>query len=99
MSILRELLGPSAQIDVYEQYERVGGRVNIVELNGHTIESGGTIIHDSNRYMVNFTDILGMLKTLLSIFYLVFLFSQLSIRILPMLLHQSYLFDWNFALQ
>lgn len=57
---LRKSLGPSAQIDVYEKSDRIGGRLEIVTLNKQSIEAGGTIIHDSNKYMVDFTKELGL---------------------------------------
>ena len=59
-SIHRKLLGTSAQIDVYEKTDRIGGRLDVITLNGQTIESGGTIIHSSNKYMVEFTKEMGM---------------------------------------
>lgn len=55
----RELYGDFLHIDVYEKEDRVGGRLHVVSMNGATIESGGTIIHSSNKYMVDFATDLG----------------------------------------
>ena len=53
-NIFRKLLGPSALIDVYEKDNKIGGRMNAITVNNQTVESGGTFLLDTNRYMVQF---------------------------------------------
>lgn len=55
----RKLLGPSAVIHVYEKSDRVGGRLDVVTVKGDAVEAGGSIIHSSNQYMVNFIHEMG----------------------------------------
>ena len=55
----RKILGDTAHIDVFEQSDHIGGRLNIVTINGESIESGGSVIHSSNKYMVDFVKELG----------------------------------------
>jgi len=50
---------PGAEITVFEKGE-VGGRLATVEVNGRRYESGGAIIHDANRYMVEYLDLCGL---------------------------------------
>ena len=52
---------PGAEITVFEKGE-VGGRLATVEVNGRRYESGGAIIHDANRYMVEYLDLCGLKK-------------------------------------
>jgi len=54
MCLVRKLVGTSAQIDVFEKSDRVGGRLHVITMEGQIIESGGTIIHSSNKYMMDF---------------------------------------------
>ena len=35
-----------------------------IELNGNEVEAGGTVIHDSNKYMAYFTKEMGMIMTI-----------------------------------
>ena len=56
----RKHVGPKASIHVYEKSSKVGGRLAIEEFNGHWYEAGGSIIHSSNKYMVDFIKQLGM---------------------------------------
>ena len=42
-------------ITLYEKSNIVGGRIQSVTINNHTIESGASIIHSSNQYIYNFT--------------------------------------------
>ncbi|EDO41014.1 predicted protein, partial [Nematostella vectensis] len=55
----RELLGSSAEIDVYEASNRVGGRLDTVEVAGQRFEAGGSIIHSANQHMQSFVSELG----------------------------------------
>ncbi len=57
---LRELFGSSAMIDLYEPAAELGGRLANVEIGGKHYEAGGSILHPENRYMLNFTKLLGM---------------------------------------
>jgi len=52
---------PGADITVFEIGE-VGGRLATVEVDGRRYESGGNIIHEANRYMVEYLDICGLRK-------------------------------------
>ncbi|XP_066933651.1 prenylcysteine oxidase 1-like isoform X2 [Clytia hemisphaerica] len=57
---LRKSLGETVQIDVFEKSDHIGGRLHIVTIDGQSIESGGTIIHSSNKYTVDFVKDLGL---------------------------------------
>eukprot|EP00111_Clytia_hemisphaerica_P007348 TCONS_00021380-protein len=52
---LRKHYGDSLHIDVFEKTDRMGGRLLSAHLNGESFETGGTIIHSSNKYMAEFT--------------------------------------------
>ena len=56
---IRELFGSQATIDVFEASDRIGGRLATVKIAGKTFESGGSIIHCDNKYMVDFVKYLG----------------------------------------
>lgn len=56
---LRELFGPVATIDVFEASDRIGGRLDTIEIAGKSFESGGSIIHPDNKYMGDFVKLLG----------------------------------------
>ncbi|XP_038048830.1 prenylcysteine oxidase-like [Patiria miniata] len=56
---LRKLLGSSASIDLYEPHV-IGGRVATVNIAGRDYESGGSIIHPKNKYMVDFRQEFGL---------------------------------------
>ena len=56
---LRELFGSEATIDVFEASDRIGGRLDTVEIAGKFFESGGSIIHPDNKYMGDFVKLLG----------------------------------------
>lgn len=60
---LRELFGDNVEIDIFEK-QHVGGRITPVTISGNNYNAGGTIIHPSNLYMVNFTDLLGLGRNL-----------------------------------
>lgn len=52
---LRQLLGEKATIDIFEA-EKVGGRTAVIKINGLDYEAGGSVIHNKNKYMVNFAE-------------------------------------------
>ena len=52
---------PGAEITVFEMGE-IGGRLATVEVDGRSYESGGSIIHGANRYMMEYLDICGLKK-------------------------------------
>ena len=56
---IRELFGVQANIDVFEASNRIGGRLDTVEIAGKKFESGGSIIHPKNKYMGDFVEKLG----------------------------------------
>ncbi|XP_064601062.1 prenylcysteine oxidase 1-like [Liolophura sinensis] len=58
---LRKLFGNKASIDLFEA-KQIGGRVSTVVVNGREYESGASIIHPRNQYMVNFTKLFGLRK-------------------------------------
>jgi len=57
---LSQLL-PGVEITVFEK-GRIGGRLATEEVDGRKYETGGSIIHGANRYMVNFLDICHLKK-------------------------------------
>ena len=56
---LREFFGPEATIDVFEASDRIGGRLDTIEIAGKSFESGGSIIHPDNKHMGDFVKLLG----------------------------------------
>ncbi|XP_078589109.1 prenylcysteine oxidase 1-like [Branchiostoma floridae x Branchiostoma japonicum] len=56
---LRKLFGDNVSIDMYEPRE-VGGRLATVKIGDEEFESGGSIIHPKNHYMVKFAEELGL---------------------------------------
>lgn len=59
-SFLRDALGDEATISVYERAPLVGGRLATLNVGGVDVEAGGTIIHETNRYMAGFVEALGL---------------------------------------
>jgi prenylcysteine oxidase/farnesylcysteine lyase len=57
---LREALGEGAVLTLYERDSQLGGRLATLDVDGTPVESGGTIIHETNRYMAGFVDRLGL---------------------------------------
>lgn len=57
---LRQALGEGAALTVYERDAQLGGRLATLDVGGTPVESGGTIIHETNRYMADFVDHLGL---------------------------------------
>jgi len=57
---LRRTFGSSLIIDAFEKSDKIGGRMRVIDYNGSEVEAGGTIIHDSNKYMVEFVKHLGL---------------------------------------
>jgi len=53
---LRQCLGERVALTVYERDDRVGGRLATIGVGGARVEAGGTIIHETNRYMAGFID-------------------------------------------
>ncbi len=52
---LRELGGENLDIHVWQRKGvPVGGRTAVVDFGGHLYESGGSVIHTSNKYLVDF---------------------------------------------
>ena len=56
---LRKLI-PNASIEVFEKSNIVGGRLKSLYFNGVTVEAGGSVIHNSNRYMKEFVTVTGL---------------------------------------
>lgn len=57
---LRQALGDTLILDIYEKNDRVGGRAAIIDMDGVAMEAGGAIIHETNRYLSGFIDLLGL---------------------------------------
>ena len=51
---IHNLLGRDASIDVFDRASKVGGRIAVIEMDDNMFESGGSVIHDSNKYMTEF---------------------------------------------
>ena len=60
---LRQELGPQVEIVVWERQARPGGRVGEMEFAGRRVETGATLIHSSNRYLVRAMERLGVHPT------------------------------------
>jgi prenylcysteine oxidase/farnesylcysteine lyase len=57
---LRQALGERAALTVYERDAQLGGRLATLDVGGTQVESGGTIIHETNRYLASFVDQLAL---------------------------------------
>ncbi len=57
---LRRALGERAALTLYERDVRLGGRLATLDVGGTPVEAGGTIIHETNRYMADFVDRLSL---------------------------------------
>ena len=51
--------GGQTSIEVFEQADVPCGRVTTVKVGNDLYEEGGSILHPSNQYMRNYTEILG----------------------------------------
>lgn len=68
---LREIFKDLAKIDVYEG-NKVGGRLATVVMNdGNEYETGGSIIHQRNKYMSDFVTNLGKVCQISLLFKLI----------------------------
>lgn len=56
---LRRKFGKDVKIDVFER-EEVGGRLAVLEVQGHDYEAGGSVIHPLNLHMKRFVKELGL---------------------------------------
>eukprot|EP00090_Calanus_glacialis_P045532 TRINITY_DN8508_c1_g1_i1.p1 TRINITY_DN8508_c1_g1~~TRINITY_DN8508_c1_g1_i1.p1 ORF type:complete len:491 (-),score=175.50 TRINITY_DN8508_c1_g1_i1:35-1507(-) len=52
---------PGVELTVFEM-GKIGGRLATEEVDGRRYESGGSIIHSANRYMVEYLDLCGLKK-------------------------------------
>jgi prenylcysteine oxidase/farnesylcysteine lyase len=57
---LRNYSTAPLDIDIFEQNDKVGGRMAVVELAGDTFEAGASILHPKNLHAVNFVNLLGL---------------------------------------
>lgn len=55
---LRRLCGDQLDLHVFEKAV-VGGRTDVIEFDGHRYESGGAVMHDTNKYLVDFAQQFG----------------------------------------
>lgn len=60
---LKEYAGFPLDVSIFEERDRVGGRMAVVDLEGDTFEAGASIIHPKNLHCVNFTKLLGLKQT------------------------------------
>jgi prenylcysteine oxidase/farnesylcysteine lyase len=60
---LKEYAGFPLDVSIFEERDRVGGRMAVVDLQGDTFEAGASIIHPKNLHCVNFTKLLGLKQT------------------------------------
>lgn len=60
---LREYAREPLQISIFEERDRVGGRMAVVELEGDQFEAGGSILHPKNLHAVRFAELLGLNRT------------------------------------
>ncbi|XP_054718555.1 prenylcysteine oxidase 1-like [Uloborus diversus] len=56
---LRQLFRDKAELTLYER-DTIGGRLNVLNVDGDFYEAGGSVIHPSNKHMVDFTKLLGL---------------------------------------
>ena len=60
-NFLRELGGQKLEIHVWNKKgSRVGGRTATTEFAGHTFETGASIMHSSNKYLMDAANKYGM---------------------------------------
>ncbi len=57
---LRQELGETVQIVVFEQAAQAGGRIQELQIDGEQVELGASIFHSRNRHLVHFVEILGL---------------------------------------
>mmetsp|Transcript_44532 Transcript_44532/g.112209 ORF Transcript_44532/g.112209 Transcript_44532/m.112209 type:complete len:533 (+) Transcript_44532:51-1649(+) len=58
---LRTLLGDAAQLTLYERRHELGGRIRVIDTpNGGVLETGASVYHLSNRYLIDFVEELGL---------------------------------------
>jgi prenylcysteine oxidase/farnesylcysteine lyase len=57
---LREALRDGIELMVYERDAQLGGRLATIDVGGTPVEAGGTIIHETNRYLAGFVERLGL---------------------------------------
>ncbi|KAL1449113.1 hypothetical protein WDU94_000346, partial [Cyamophila willieti] len=58
---LQELLKDTVTIDVYEPYE-IGGRLATTQVDDYHYETGGSIIHEDNRYVQQLMQVFNLSK-------------------------------------
>ena len=56
---LRRLYGDELELHVFEKAV-VGGRTDLIEFDGRKYESGGAVMHSSNRYLSDFAQQFGI---------------------------------------
>ena len=79
---VRQILGPDAEIEVFERSDKVGGRLATIEVAGNVYEAGGSIIHPENMYMKSFVKDLGKEELVNVIIIIFFILLYLIILIL-----------------
>lgn len=57
---LRKLCDDDLDLHVFEKAV-VGGRTDVIQFDGHKYESGGAVMHSSNKYLADFAQHFGTL--------------------------------------
>ena len=63
---LRELGGQNLDLHVWEKNpaQVVGGRTAVMEFQGHVYETGGSVIHTGNKYLVDLAKKFGEMRAI-----------------------------------
>lgn len=56
---LRRLVGDSLDLHVFEKAV-IGGRTDVIQFDGHKYESGGAVMHSSNKYLLDLAQQFGV---------------------------------------
>lgn len=56
---LRRLIGDDLDLHVFEKAV-IGGRTDVIQFDGHKYESGGAVMHSSNKYLLDFAQQFGV---------------------------------------
>ena len=56
---LKETFGDKIELVVIEKTDRIGGRLETLDVDNRSYELGGSILHSSNLYMKTFVKLFG----------------------------------------
>ena len=57
---LRQALGDTARITIFERDGRAGGRMRALDIGGLRVEAGASLIHSANKHLVTFAQTLRL---------------------------------------